>query len=397
MLTVKFLPKINAICLIIAYPLMNYAQLDEIEKNLELLNDSLQLLNDSIGSGSIEVPQPVIIKPLLVNLPWIAQNQSLQLYQVRSLPQKGGAVCGYYALYNGLIMLNYILKPAQRPDILKKLYSAISYVNFADEFKGEVVRERTRTNVGNKDGSWLQGDELEELVIKIAGSNVLRREGLSIANPTAYFTVIDNIEWLDTSRKESGTGILSSMISTIEEFRKQPNFAHVFLLAFSREYVGKTGYIAGTSTHWIAVVVNKVQDQAQYLILDSANADRTQNDDVITLRDVLQTASIVDMKIKVLAIDSEISTITKNLSDLKSNNNDIKKRAAINILDLVSKIIQVATTPEADFFNAPEFARYKADMVNAIFNINDDEDITSNLDQPHQQQLKELVAILLPD
>jgi hypothetical protein len=329
---------------------------ESVEINLQIVGSEIEGLTrelQKLSKGAVP-PAPIAVDPQIKagNAALIPIQNSLyqlpreNIYQLRVFAQVDGASCGYHALKNGILILNAFIagdNVTERDRYLAQLADEVLYQSWLDKWS-VLIREKRKSD----DGQWLHGYEIEGLIESKVPEKLEHRP--------QFITVIDNPDWLTKSEPGEASGLLEKIITVIKSYQNNPNFRHSFLLANSREYQDQKGFVRGTWTHWIAVGVQKVNGKPQYIILDSANANRTSSEHVSELIKTLENADLDNLEIKISPIDSSLGTIATVLDKIGTEGFDPDKVYA-TVVERVNKIIQLAK--EKKWQSKAAFAPYK--------------------------------------
>jgi hypothetical protein len=222
---------------------------------------------------------------------------------------------GYHALKNSLVMLNTFLSPEnQRSEVLQELLSASWYVNFLMATQPIVInlRKEKMSEVPHftPKASWITGPEIEYLL------SLPEMKGIVLSNkdPMQYITILDNFERLI----DEGTLISERYAKIIEDFRKKSNFQHIFIIGYKKKFIDAPLLEAAArgSGEWIAIAINKVNGNVQYLIMDSENKPRKE--------EIAQFIRIIkDMPFDELEVRGAINGHIKALANAYATINDL--------------------------------------------------------------------------
>jgi hypothetical protein len=294
-----------------------------------------------------EVPALKKGTPELIQARWMDELGDIK--QLKVLQQEDMANCGYHALKNGILILNAILAGSnneERKIYLNDLTSAPIYHDWFSTWAPIIKKKRGSTD-------WLMGNEIELLIKSDFPKNVEHRD--------AFFTVIDNPEWL--AQKGFGVSLLEEIIATIEDFQKNENFSHIFLLANANEYLNKEGYTRGTTNHWITVAVNKVKGQSQFIILDSANSPRKEQRDVQSLVNTLLKGNIEELRLKNSQIPGNLDTIRSYVEFLSGESKTFKGTPADAVEGIIIRANDIIEDSQKNLWiNKPIFKPYKEEL-----------------------------------
>ncbi len=229
--------------------------------------------------------------------------QQVTVYRQGGPGGGGAASCGYHSLKNSIFIIRSILGNTEEelgqvgnPEIIKKYIgqggiwrTIIIEKNHkkAERFartSGEKLRQEeiyrlvvdaidggqflqaynlyTRIRGGEPldvGGEWLKEDDIDLL------AKYEKTEGLLKDFPGIEYTVIENIPMMQTELR--GFSSYGTVAEIAQKLRDNDNYIHGFSL-------GLMGHYGGGASHWISLVVNKVEGDIQFIFADSLGGDR---------------------------------------------------------------------------------------------------------------------------
>lgn len=232
--------------------------LDQIQDDLRKLSHQVHALNTNLTIVEKQSSFPAGFIKLPSAMQWIGQNPDKPIYQIKVLQQAGPTLpkddythSGYHALKNGVYILDALKSSGlERTKFLEELIDPKMYNHLLRSLKLYIEKLRP-----SKSTTWLQKEEIESLLPNLVSKT---------NNPQQYFTVIPY------------SRLFGSNDPLVQKFKASPTFMHIVIL-------GLTSGGSVLPPPWIAVAINKVNNNVQYLIMDSRNIDRTQSSDVLRL------------------------------------------------------------------------------------------------------------------